>query len=146
DRILSGIDFNIDLQKEIIQSFTFNDELCSFPREKTTSLEYFYNNDMFGSGDSEYYYNLIRSHKPSRIIEIGSGNSTLMAINAIKKNSQEDREYSCELVCIEPYEMPWLEQTQAKIIRKKVEDVDIDFFQCLNENDILFIDSSHVIR
>ena len=42
--------------------------------------------------------------------------------------------------------MPWLSQLEVKLIRKKVEDVEIGFFRQLHDGDILFIDSSHVIR
>ena len=42
--------------------------------------------------------------------------------------------------------MPWLEETGLPIIRKRVEDVPLDVFEALEANDILFIDSSHVIR
>ena len=42
--------------------------------------------------------------------------------------------------------MPWLEKLGIKIIREKVENIEIDFFKTLNENDILFIDSSHIIK
>ena len=42
--------------------------------------------------------------------------------------------------------MPWLKDIGVELIRKKVENIDLDFFQKLEENDILFIDSSHIIR
>ena len=42
--------------------------------------------------------------------------------------------------------MPWLEKTEVTVIRKKVEDIDISFFSELGDGDILFIDSSHIIR
>jgi hypothetical protein len=42
--------------------------------------------------------------------------------------------------------MAWLEKTNVSVIRKKVEDVELSFFSTLQENDILFIDSSHIIR
>ena len=69
-----------------------------------------------------------------------------MAIKAIEKNIQENPAYQCKHICIEPYEMPWLEKTSATVIRKKIEELDKSFFAELDENDILFIDSSHVIR
>ena len=78
--------------------------------------------------------------KPKKIFEIGSGNSTLMAIKAIKKNQEEDYDYSCEHICIEPYEAPWLAQTNVRVLRKKVEDLEKVFFSVLEEGDILFID------
>ena len=69
-----------------------------------------------------------------------------MAIKAIKKNMQEEPDYTCQHVCIEPFEMPWLEQAAVQVLRKRVEDVDRAFFDELQANDILFIDSSHIIR
>lgn len=42
--------------------------------------------------------------------------------------------------------MPWLENLNVTVIRKKVEELEVDFFKTLNENDILFIDSSHIIK
>jgi hypothetical protein len=42
--------------------------------------------------------------------------------------------------------MPWLEKTGVTVIRERVEKVDKALFLELSENDILFIDSSHIIR
>ena len=42
--------------------------------------------------------------------------------------------------------MPWLEELDSEIIRSKVEDLDLSFFSVLQTNDILFLDSSHIIR
>jgi Methyltransferase domain len=146
DRILKGINFNAEEQIELLSKFNYNNELLEFPIEKSTDIEYYYNNDSFGPGDSEYLYNIVRHFKPQRLIEIGSGSSTLMAINAIKKNAINNINYACNHICIEPYEQSWLEKTGVEVIRKKVEDIDVSFFQKLEANDILFIDSSHMIR
>ena len=104
------------------------------------------NNTMFESGDAEFWYNMIRLKKPNILIEVGCGNSTLMAIKAINKNKEEDPSYNCKHICIEPYETPWLESTGVFVIRDKIEDIDKKLFSNLAENDILFIDSSHIIR
>ena len=50
------------------------------------------------------------------------------------------------MTCIEPYENKWLEKLGVNIIRKKIEDIDLDWNNELNAGDILFIDSSHIIR
>ncbi|MBC8151285.1 MAG: class I SAM-dependent methyltransferase [Bacteroidetes bacterium] len=146
DRPLPGLDLNVTEQLALLSQFTYADELTRFPLTKTKNREYYYDNGAFASGDSEYLYNMIRHHKPKRIIEIGSGHSTLMAINATKRNKRDNSTHTCEHTCIEPYEMPWLEQTGVKVIRQKVEEVDQNLFKSLKEGDILFIDSSHVIR
>ena len=146
DRELPGINFNIDEQLSLLSNFNYNEELKKFPLKKEQDIEFNYDNDSYESGDAEYLYNMIRHFKPSRIIEIGSGYSTLMARNAIKKNQTENPEYTCNHNCIEPYEMPWLQKLEIELVRELVENVDISFFQKLQENDILFIDSSHIIR
>jgi hypothetical protein len=69
-----------------------------------------------------------------------------MARNALHQNKIENADYQCSHICIEPYEMPWLEETGVEVIRKKVETIDKSFFKQLEANDILFIDSSHIIR
>jgi hypothetical protein len=146
-RSLPGIDFNDKEQLELLDSFHYNDELIKFPLEKTCDkVEYCYNHGAFLYGDSEYLYNMIRHFKPCKIIEIGSGYSTLMAINAIEKNKSETKNYTCDHICIEPYECPWLEEKGIKVIRQKAETMDPAIFKTLNENDFLFIDSSHIIR
>jgi hypothetical protein len=146
ERSLPGINWNIQEQIENLGKFTFSVELEGFPLGKTDDLHFYFDNSAFKSGDAEYWYQLIRLKKPKRIFEVGSGNSTLMAIHAIRKNQEENPDYKCKHVCIEPYEMPWLEKTGVSVLRKKVEDVETSFFSELGEDDILFIDSSHVIR
>lgn len=147
DRVLPGIDLNEELQLKILKEFHYEEELLKLPMEKTTGEGgFYYNNGAFCSGDAEYLYNMIRYFKPEKILEIGSGHSTLMAREAIKINKMKNRNYECEHICIEPYEMPWLESLGVRVIREKVEELDYKLFQSLKKNDILFIDSSHIIR
>lgn len=145
DRSLPGIDWNIDEQLTLLKSFKFNDELNDLLIRKSDEISYS-RNGLFGGGDADFLYNLIRLKKPARLFEIGSGNSTLIALEAIKRNRLEDESWVCNHLCIEPYEMPWLEKIDVKVIRQKVEDVDITLFSELDKDDILFIDSSHIIR
>lgn len=146
DRALPGIDWNVDEQLFILQQFHYSDELLNVPLEKTKRLEFYFHNSSYLAGDAEYLYNIIRSKKPKRIIEVGCGFSTLMIQNAIKNNKAQDQDYQCEHICVEPFEMPWLEQLNIMVIRTKVEDLQIDFFKQLEKEDIFFIDSSHIIR
>jgi hypothetical protein len=146
DRTLPGIDWNVEEQLELLTQFTAAQELVGAAPAKSETLEFNIDNRSFGPGDADYWYQLIRWTRPKRIFEVGSGNSTLMAIKASRKNRALDPSYTCKHVCIEPYEMPWLEKTGLTIVRKKVEDLDVEFFSELECNDILFIDSSHVIR
>jgi hypothetical protein len=146
ERDLPGIDWNVAGQLDLLESFTFNDELKGIPDSKTDQIAFYFNNISFESGDAEFLYNLLRLKKPARIFEIGSGYSTLMAIKAITMNREETPGYACKHLCFEPYEKPWLEKTGVTVVRQRVEDVDTAIFSDLEANDILFIDSSHIIR
>jgi hypothetical protein len=147
DRNLPGIDWNAREQLEMLSKLSFAQELFNIPQQKTAgTLDFNFNNINFKSGDAEYWYQLIRLVKPKRIYEVGSGHSTLMAIKAIRRNRENDADYICKHVCIEPYEMPWLENIGVSVVRKRIEDVELSFFAELEENDVLFIDSSHIIK
>jgi hypothetical protein len=146
DRNLPGIAWNVDEQLALLADFCFSGELRDVPAEKTGAPGFYMNNRSFASGDAEFWYNILRLKKPRTLIEIGSGFSTQIAIRALRHNADDAPGYSCRHVCIEPYEMPWLESTGVEVVRKKVEEVDKSIFSGLGENDVLFIDSSHVIR
>lgn len=146
DRTLNGLDMNVNEQLEILNKFYYSNELLKFPINKVNDLEFYYNNKSYDSGDSEYLYSMIRHFKPKHIIEIGCGSSTLMIRNAVHQNKLDDNNYSCIHYCIEPYEQPWLENIDVEVIRKRVEDIELSFFKKLQANDLLFIDSSHMIK
>jgi len=141
DRPLPGIGWNISEQLDLLRSFHFNTELEQFSIDKKQELAYYYKNGSFESGDGEYLYNMIRWIQPAKFVEIGSGFSTLMAQNAITKNNN-----GCQHICIEPYEVEWIHQLGVEVIRKKLEETDLSVFRSLQKDDILFIDSSHIIR
>lgn len=129
-RNLAAINWNRQGQLDFLESLSpFSADVPNLP------------NSAFSGADAEYWYCLVRYLRPRRIVEVGSGNSTRIAIAALSKNG-----VNCTHVCIEPYEQPWLESSGATILRKRLEDVDRSIFQELEPGDILFIDSSHVIR
>lgn len=145
-RALPGIDLDLPAQFALLERFTVQRELLEFPIARVEPPRFGYLNDSFGPGDAEVLYAMVRTFRPRRIVEIGSGRSTLMAAAAVKRNAAESPGYACEHVCVEPYEMPWLESTGVKVLRQRVEDTDRAWFRALGEDDLLFIDSSHVIR
>jgi predicted O-methyltransferase YrrM len=146
ERLLPGIKWNDVDQLAYLSTLKYADELSDINAPRTDVLEFRLDNDSFGSGDAEFLYQLIRDKKPKRIFEIGSGHSTLMARAAITRNSRELPGYSCKHICIEPYEAPWLERAVTQVLRQRVEDIDRTLFDELEEGDLLFVDSSHIIR
>jgi hypothetical protein len=145
-RALAGIDWNMPGQLAMLERFRFADELRALEGRTLAGRTFHYQNTMFGPGDAEALYAMIRVLKPARIIEIGSGQSTLVARFAIEDATREDRAYSCQHVCYEPFENPWLDSLGIDVRRERIERVDLAAFRALQPNDIVFIDSSHVMR
>lgn len=146
ERNLPGLDLGEEYQLKLLAECTWQAELRSIPEEASGPTSFGYRNGAFSYGDADMLYNIIRRYRPARIIEIGSGQSTLMARLAIEANRRDAPSCGCAQICIEPYEMPWLESLGVTVIRDRVEHVDMALFATLGPNDILFIDSSHVIR
>lgn len=149
---LVGIDINEEGQLALLSDFSarFRDEYEHLPRNKTPCpYQYYINNDWFGSVDGEILYCMIRYLRPKRIIEIGSGYSTYLSAQAILKNKEEDPLYECEFSAIEPYPNEVLRTGfpgLTRLIPKRAQDIPLSEFEKLSANDILFLDSSHVLR
>ena len=103
-RDLPGVNFNIDDQIKNLDKLNFSKELQELDLNNySPNFKFNINNSFFEAGDAEIYYQMIRYFKPKKIIEIGSGQSSLIAKEAIKNNKKIDNIVS-ELTCIEPYE------------------------------------------
>ena len=99
-------------------------------------------NGYYESPDAEILYAMVRLHRPDRIIEIGSGNSTLLFRAAI-----EDAGLTTRLISIDPHPRRVIEQAADEFVRDRIEDVDFEArFGRLGPGDVLFIDSSHRIE
>jgi len=142
-RSLPGIQWKIDEQLELLKTFIYSHEIGNDPN---LDKGFQFNNGSFESGDAEILYNIIRHFKPKKVIEVGCGNSTLIINEALSKNKQSDNAYIFNHTCIEPYYNEHLSYLGVKFVKEKVENVDFDLFLELDSNDILFIDSSHIIR
>ena len=146
DRNLPAINLNVSEQLEFIKNFKYTKELRNLNlKEESENYGFKIKNGSFENGDAEIYYQILRYLKPKKIIEVGSGHSTQICLEAIKKNKEESG-IDTNLICVEPYENKWLEKLGVNVVRKKIEDIDLDWHNELNAGDILFIDSSHIIR
>ena len=148
---LVGLDMNersaLKMLKQVISPYLdeFRDRFPIFKSNERPG--FFLINGNYMAVDAHVYYAFVRHFKPKRVVEIGSGNSTLVAAAAVRANLEEGRR--TELVAIEPFPGPGLQsgiEGLSRLIPSKVQEVPMDLFTALEENDILFIDSSHVLR
>jgi len=103
-------------------------------------------NGTYMAVDAHMYYALIRHLRPKRIIEVGAGFSTLFAYEALKRGNLFDH---TQLHVVEPYPEAIIKEgleSIAKVRREFVQNVELAFFDQLESGDILFIDSTHVVK
>jgi hypothetical protein len=112
-----------------------------------TSGSYHYHNGFFECCDAEVAYSMVRHWKPRRIIEIGSGYSTRVLTQALRANLERDG-FAGELITVDPFP----ERLPANglgelvtVIPQAVQKLDLGVFEQLHADDMLFIDSSHVV-
>ncbi len=149
---LVGIDMRDAAQLALLDNFrAYKSEYDTFSTTPNPNkpTEFHLNNGSYESVDAEVYYAMLRHLKPRRVIEIGSGNSTLVAASALRKNAEEGQgQGKCEYIVTDPFPRPFVAAMPeiARVIAKGVEDCDLSLFESLGDGDILFIDSSHVVR
>jgi hypothetical protein len=149
---LVGIDMNTSMQLKLLHDVfpKFMKEL-DFPETKDPSMhdyDFYLKNGCFEAGDAEVLHAMIRYFKPKKIVEIGSGFSTYVSARACLLNKEKEG-FNTQLVAIEPFPNDTLKKGfpgLSALIQKPLEDVDIDLFRDLKANDILFIDSTHVLK
>ena len=146
---LPGVDLNVSGQLAFLESTVprWQGE-CRFPMQKTdVPHEYYVTNGAYGLLSAAILHCMIRTYRPRTIIEIGSGNSTYVSARACLMNEAEGR--PTRLVAVEPYPNEVLQggfPGLASLLRVGAEEVGLDRYLELGEGDILFIDSSHVVR
>lgn len=123
----------------------FGPEMVDYAEEGVAGDQrFFWKNPAFGRGDAILYYSMLRHLQPEIVIEIGSGYSTFLALDALEKNGKG------RLTCIEPFPMDHLRDLdrdgKLTLIAERVQDVDPVLYESMSENDVLFIDSSHVCK
>jgi predicted O-methyltransferase YrrM len=103
---------------------------------------YYIGNPQFSWLDARALFVLLREWRPARIIEVGSGYSTLLMHDVARRFLAG----ACSITAIEPYPRPFLKTLAVELIEAKVQDVPLAVFETLGRGDVLFIDSSHVSK
>ena len=119
-----------------------------FPDQKVPGLRFHYEGGPFPYGDALTLHGLMGRYRPQRIVEIGSGFST-----ACMLDSAEFHELEVQITCIEPFPQRLrsllrpLDSGMVKVIEKPVQEILVeDVVGALEEGDVLFVDSTHVLK
>ncbi len=109
-------------------------ELCP----SDTSVKPWKKNDFLTRFDLATIYGMIRHHKPSRYLEVGSGMSTRVANQA-----RIDGGFEMEIISVDPEPRIEVEGICDQIIRKPLELALDELAKNISPSTLLFIDGSH---
>ncbi len=147
---MRGIEFNVDAQFRWAEQ-----KLAPYAREfhppahgDLSAPEFFLINWSMQAGDAELLYAMVRHAKPARIIELGSGFSTLAMAQAVVANRAEGT--ATRLDAFNPFPPPNLDGHSVEGLtaqhRMPAQDVPMAEFESLVAGDILFVDTTHVVK
>jgi predicted O-methyltransferase YrrM len=141
-----GVDWNCDGQREFIRTILARQDRLVFRTDGSPSDGVYYgNNGQYPPLDAWILEGLLRHLRPAAMIEVGSGFSSLVAARV----NREHLGGEMRLTCIEPYPRDFLTRGVdgiTTLVTEKVEEVHQSRFAELQAGDVLFIDSSHVVR
>jgi hypothetical protein len=143
-----GVDWDLDGQLEVARTVERHraelDDVSFEPQPGPA--RYIWNNGAFSGADAIVYYGLVRDRRPRRVVEVGSGWSSLLLARALERNGPEA---PCAVTLVEPFPN---EQVFAglprewEVHRQIVQHADLGIFERLQAGDICFYDGSHCVR
>lgn len=147
---LDSIPFDEASQINILKRLSKYSSECIWPEHRPKGhLEYYSQNPSFGFSSACLLYTMIREFKPSNVIEVGGGFSTFIICQALQVNAIKEGKAG-SFVSIDPFTNNALRAAQEKygirVREEPVQRIPVAEFERLQASDILFIDTSHVVR
>jgi predicted O-methyltransferase YrrM len=146
-RHLNGIDMNDDEQLRQLDRISGLADDVDIPEHPTEGWCYYHGNGYYAYGDGIVLQAMMRMNSPKRIIEIGSGYSSALMIDINDKYFDGN----IEITLIEPFPERLHDLVGDKLGRFRLlsdiaQNVAQDTMDELESGDMLFIDSSHVVK
>jgi hypothetical protein len=147
-REVPGVDLDEAGQLELLSQLAPYYRELDFPEQQQGRRRYWFENPAYSYSDAIFLHCMIRHSRPKRIIEVGSGHSSCMTLDT------NEQHFGNRIQCtfIEPYPELLLsllhpgDKERIEIVPTRVQDVGVDRFAALEAGDILFIDSTHVVK
>lgn len=111
------------------------------------SVRYDPANSQYGPADAAVLHSMLRHYRPKRLLEVGSGHSTAVVLDTADRHHLD-----LQITCIEPYPDQLVARLGAgdidrlELIRAGAQEVQTQVYAELRAGDVLFIDSTHVVK
>lgn len=148
ENIFNALNLSINDMSALWEEMASYFEVTLWDEKIQAGQRYYYNNSSYPFTDALVYSAMLQIIRPKRIIEVGSGFSS-----AVLLDTQENfLDYKIDLTFIQPYphtinnillDKDW---SSFSLLEKKVQDVELSVYDQLEAGDILFIDSTHVVK
>ncbi|MGI8584337.1 MAG: class I SAM-dependent methyltransferase [Chitinophagaceae bacterium] len=146
---ITGVNLNEEEQVDLLNKLAENYSALPFSEEEKSGLRYYYNNNFYCHSDAIFLSLIIQHFKPGSIIEVGSGYSSAVMLDT----NELFFDNKIKITFIEPYPEERLfklfkpaDKINNQTLISNLQDTNLDLFDKLNANDILFIDSTHVSK
>jgi hypothetical protein len=144
---LPGLDLNEDAQLRLLDELKGFYADIPFTALRTPAFRYYFENYSYSYSDGILFHCLLRKVRPQRLIEVGSGYSSALALDT----NELFLDNSVEMTFIDPFpellrSMLRERDIDCRILDVPVQDVPLSVFDELEDGDILFIDSTHVSK
>ncbi len=109
---------------------------------------YYHENFAYRPGDAEPCYLMMRSLRPKRVIELGSGMSSKLIASALERNRAEGHAVRYDIFDLYPEDHIGKKHVKGvdELHKTAVQALPLETFDALEAGDVLFIDTSHVLR
>jgi predicted O-methyltransferase YrrM len=145
--VLPEIDLRAEHQRALVERFGAHYAELPFPQQASADCRYHYRQEWFGHADAIFLYSMLRTHRPRTVIEVGSGFSSAVMLETTERFLPDTT-----LTFLEPHteRLRGLlrdgDKQRCTILEQRVQDVPLETFASLGPGDLLFIDSSHVLK
>ena len=142
---LPGIEIDAEPMLERLRGLAIWSDDFAFALARDPSARYRPDNNVFAAVDAYVYCGVLRTLRPARVIEVGSGHTSALVLDA----NERFLEGRTRLTFVEPHPRSLrkiLGEESVELIAKRVQDVDAADFERLGPGDVLFVDSSHVSK
>ena len=143
-----GIDLREAEQLAFLERLSVYYRDIPFPEHNDGSTRFAFKNPSYSWCDATILFCMLRELRPQRIIEVGSGYTSCLILDV----NELYFDWKIECNFIEPYPdllrslLKPQDAERVNLVASKLQDVDPALFETLEAGDILFIDSSHVVK
>jgi predicted O-methyltransferase YrrM len=140
-----GVDWRGEQQLALVGEELAGQDPMTFPETTEDPTEFFSSNPAFAPHDAWALQAMLRQLRPRRMIEVGSGWTSLLAARV----NREQLGGEMRLTCVDPYPQDFIAagiDGLSELIEQPIEAMPLDFFSELGAGDVLFIDSTHTVK